>query len=175
MMRSVHWCVGLQGESSDWEHWSVHLDSDLLFSFSIHILHQKCWQSWKNNKKLSCICTLYVENRCITETVFLFVSLLTAYMACFTCRWRSSASSHSSFTQFCRKLFAHGKHRLDHFVQRNQLRDSCESHFCGNYSVCHTCSISVLTWIFYQTADRIAYQTKHVHKNSRCSKSTFFR
>lgn len=93
MMRSVHWCVGLQGESSDWEHWSVHLDSDLLFSFSIHILHQKCWQSWKNNKKLSCICTLYVENRCITETVFLFVSLLTAYMACFTCRWRSSASS----------------------------------------------------------------------------------
>lgn len=64
---------------------------------------------------------------------------------------------------------------LDHFVQRNQLRDSCESHFCGNYSVCHTCSISVLTWIFYQTADRIAYQTKHVHKNSRCSKSTFFR
>ena len=30
---------------------SVHLDSDLLFSFSIHILHQKCWQSWKNNKK----------------------------------------------------------------------------------------------------------------------------
>mgnify|MGYP003217768310 CR=1 FL=1 len=153
----------------------VHLDSDLLFSFSIHILHQKCWQSWKNNKKLSCICTLYVENRCITETVFLFVSLLTAYMACFTCRWRSSASSHSSFTQFCRKLFTHGKHRLDHFVQRNQLRDSCESHFCGNYSVCHTCSISVLTWIFYQTTDRIAYQTKHVHKNSRCSKSTFFR
>ena len=67
-------------------------------------------------KKLSCICTLYVENRCITETVFLFVSLLTAYMACFTCRWRSSASSHSSFTQFCRKLFTHGKHRLDHFV-----------------------------------------------------------
>ena len=33
MMRSVHWCVGLQGESSDWEHWSVHLDSDLFVQF----------------------------------------------------------------------------------------------------------------------------------------------
>lgn len=90
---------------------------------------------------------------------------LSAHMTCFTCRRCSRTSAHSGFTQFRRKFFSHCKHCLDHFIQRNQLWDSGESHFSSDDGICHTGSISVLTWIFNQTANRVTDQPKHIHKN----------
>ena len=137
--------------------------------FLTHTLHLKYWKNAINNKRLSCIyaeengyiqgqsfCICSVFGKCFVAlhriTAPQFIRRLTAHMTCFTCRWCDSTSAHCSFTQFSRKLSAYCKHSLYHFIQRNQLMNSGKSHLSSDNCVGHTCCISVLAWIFYQTA-----------------------
>ena len=55
---------------------------------------------------------------------------------------------------------AYGVHDRDHFIERDKLCDACKSHLSSDQGDGNTGSIAVLAGIFYQSANRVTYESE---------------